>query len=65
MEIIRVNASDFPVHDHVSEVGFGSGENSVITWAMLSEIYIEALLVDEELADQVWEAWEIVEIFLQ
>ena len=24
---------------------------------MLSEIYIEALLVDEELADQVWEAW--------
>ncbi len=25
---------------------------------MLTEIYIEALLVDEELADQVWEAWE-------
>jgi len=25
--------------------------------AMLTEIYIEAL--DEELADQVWEAWEI------
>jgi hypothetical protein len=24
---------------------------------MLSEIYIEALLVDEDLADQVWEAW--------
>jgi len=24
---------------------------------MLAEIYIEALLVDEELADQVWEAW--------
>jgi hypothetical protein len=24
---------------------------------MLTEIYIEALLVDEELADQVWEAW--------
>ena len=23
---------------------------------MLTEIYIEALLVDEELADQVWEA---------
>jgi hypothetical protein len=22
------------------------------------EIYIEALLVDEELADQVWEAWD-------
>ena len=31
---------------------------------MLTEIYIEALLVDEELADQVWEVWysgEIVE----
>ena len=26
---------------------------------MLTEIYIEALLVDEELADQVWDAREI------
>lgn len=26
--------------------------------AMLTEMYIEALLVDEELADQVWEAWD-------
>ena len=26
--------------------------------AMLTEIYFEALLVDEELADQVWEAWD-------
>ncbi len=25
---------------------------------MLTEIYIEALLVDEELADQVWEPWD-------
>ena len=25
---------------------------------MLTRLYIEALLVDEELADQVWEAWE-------
>jgi len=25
--------------------------------AMPTEIYMEALLVDEELADQVWEAW--------
>ena len=25
---------------------------------MLTEIYIEALLVDEELADEVWEAWD-------
>jgi len=24
---------------------------------MLTELYIEALLVDEELADTVWEAW--------
>ena len=29
---------------------------------MLSEIYIEALLVDEELADQVWDAWDKGEI---
>jgi hypothetical protein len=25
---------------------------------MLTDIHIEALLVDEELADQVWEAWD-------
>jgi len=24
---------------------------------MLTEVYVEALLVDEELADMVWEAW--------
>ena len=29
---------------------------------MLTEIYIEALLIDEELADQVWEAWDKGEI---
>ncbi len=29
---------------------------------MLTEIYIEALLIDEELADQVWEAWDAGEI---
>ncbi len=29
---------------------------------MLTEIYIEALLVDEELADQVWEASDAGEI---
>jgi hypothetical protein len=29
---------------------------------MLSELYIEALLVDEELADQVWETWDKGEI---
>ncbi len=30
--------------------------------AMLTEIYIEALLVDEELADQVWAAWDAADI---
>jgi len=25
---------------------------------MLTEIYVQALLVNEELADQVWEAWD-------
>ena len=25
---------------------------------MLSELYIEALLADEDLADQVWELWD-------
>ena len=29
---------------------------------MLTEISIEALLVDEELADQVWEAWDADEL---
>ena len=29
---------------------------------MLTEIYIEALLVDDGLADQVWEAWDKGEI---
>ncbi len=29
---------------------------------MLTEVYIEALLVDEELADQVWQAWSTEDI---
>ena len=29
---------------------------------MLTEIYIQALVVDEELADQVWESWDAREI---
>jgi len=29
---------------------------------MLTRLYIEALLVDEEMADQVWEAWDAGEI---
>ncbi len=32
---------------------------------MLTEICIEALLVDEVLADQVWEAWDYGEIVYQ
>ncbi len=28
---------------------------------MLTQIYIEALLVDKELADHVWEAWDAEE----
>lgn len=32
------------------------------TISMLTEIYIEALLVDEDLADQVWELWVVGEI---
>ena len=30
--------------------------------AMLAEICIEALLIDEEMADQVWDAWDSGEI---
>ncbi len=30
--------------------------------AMLTKIYIEALLVDEQLADQVWNDWDAGEI---
>lgn len=26
---------------------------------MLTELYIEALLVDEDFADQVWKAWNV------
>jgi len=26
---------------------------------MLTELYIDTLLVDEELADMVWEAWDV------
>ena len=29
---------------------------------MLTAFYIETLLVDEELADQIWEAWDKGEI---
>ena len=29
---------------------------------MLTKLYVEALLVDEDLADQVWEAWNAGEV---
>ena len=29
---------------------------------MLTEIYIQALLIDERMADQVWDAWDMGEI---
>ena len=29
---------------------------------MLTELYIEALLVDEERADRVWESWDAGEV---
>jgi hypothetical protein len=29
---------------------------------MLTEVYISALLVNEKLADQVWEAWDAGEV---
>lgn len=31
--------------------------HAFLSQVMLTEIYIEALLVDEQLADQVWELW--------
>ncbi|MEN8133261.1 MAG: hypothetical protein ABFS45_24410 [Pseudomonadota bacterium] len=44
----------------VSAIGTVYGNR--FSMAMLTEIYIGALLVDEELADQVWEAWDAGEI---
>ncbi len=44
----------------VSAIGTVYGKRN--SMAMLTEIYIEALLVDEELADLVWEAWDKGEI---
>ena len=43
---------------------FGQAESpsSGHSQVMLIEIYIEALLVDDELADQDWEAWDGGEI---
>jgi hypothetical protein len=35
-----------------------SGRSSPASRKPVIELYIEALLVDEELADTVWEAWD-------
>jgi len=44
----------------VSAIGTVYGKRN--SMAMLTRIYIEALLVDEDLADQVWEAWDKGEV---
>jgi len=51
------NLTVFPNND--SRTIGEDGLNAV----MLTRLYIEALLVDEELADQVWEAWDAGEIY--
>ena len=38
--------------------GKASNPRSSHSFLMLTELYIEVLLVDEELADLVWEAWD-------
>jgi len=38
------------------------GQRAAHPQAMLTRLYIEALLVNKELADQVWEAWDKGEI---
>ena len=35
-----------------------NGQSICVNASMLTEAYIEALLVDQELADLVWEAWD-------
>ncbi len=42
---------------HCTEIRFALRNLYHHISSMLTEIYIEALLVDEELADQVWDAW--------
>ena len=46
------------------QASFGQGTRSTLIQAdfMLTKSYIEALLVDVELADQVWEAWDSVDV---
>ena len=35
-----------------------AGNRTIQQWSMLTRIYVEALLVDSVLADQVWELWD-------
>ena len=44
------------------DIEFRACQRAVHSQAMLTEAYIEALLVDEELADMVWELWDQGEI---
>jgi len=44
----------------VSVIGTVYGKRNSMT--MLTKLYIETLLVDKELADQVWAAWDVREI---
>lgn len=47
---------------HCTEIRFALRNLYHHISSMLTEIYIEPLLVDEELADQVWEVWDKGEI---
>jgi len=51
-----LNQTNFCTNSQISQAGMTSF--AAHPQAMLTEIYIEALLVDEELADQVWAAWD-------
>ena len=53
-----VSGSDYP---NCMERPFIAADNSLHASddrSMLTEFYIEALLADENLADQVWELWD-------
>ena len=53
--------SDEPTGCRNTDVCFGSLaalQASIRHWTMLTRPYVETLLVDEELADLVWEDWQ-------
>ena len=45
----------FRFYQYCQDCAANGCSHSSYSYTMLTEIYIEALLVDEELADQVWE----------